>query len=245
MRAGGRASPRDSAERTVDFGKRSDGTFSRLSSTGTIRRSGKTTVTDEATLRELLGEPTDIVRAKISDRLTELTRQFIDLSPFVLLATSAPDGTCDVSPRGDPPGFVRVLDERTLCLPERPGNRLADSLTNVLRNPHVGLLFIVPGVADTLRVNGRATISTDKELLRPAAVEGKTPKLGLLVEVDEVFTHCSKAFLRSELWDPARHVPRSALPTSGEIHRRRDPSFDAEAYDRERAERYARREGFY
>ena len=202
-------------------------------------------VRDEAELRVLLGRPSDLVRAKIADRLNELTRQFVDRSPFVLLATSAPDGSCDVSPRGDPPGFVRILDEQTILLPERPGNRLADSLRNVLRNPHVGLLFVIPGVSDTLRVNGRATIVTDEELLASCAVEGKVPKLGLLVDVEEVFTHCSKAVLRAELWDSSRHVDRSELPASGEIHRRRDASFDAEAYDAERAERYARREGFY
>lgn len=203
------------------------------------------TIRDEEELRLLLGEPSDLVRAKVGDRLNDLTRQFVDRSPFVLVATSAPDGTCDVSPRGDPPGFVRALDERTLLVPERPGNRLADSLRNILGNPRVGLLFVVPGVGDTLRVNGRATLVTDEELLAPSAVEDKVPKLGILVDVDEVFTHCSKAFLRSQLWDPSRFVERSELPSSGEIHRRRDPSFDAEAYDAERAERYARREGFY
>jgi PPOX class probable FMN-dependent enzyme len=204
-----------------------------------------TTIRDEEELRRLLGEPSDLVRAKVGDRLNELTRQFVDRSPFVLLATSSPDGTCDVSPRGDPPGFVRVLDEQTLILPERPGNRLADSLRNILANPRVGLLFVVPGVGDTLRVNGRATLVTDDELLAPSAVDGKVPKLGILVHADEVFTHCAKAFLRSQLWDPERYVERSELPSSGEIHRRRDPSFDAESYDAERAKRYARREGFY
>ena len=204
-----------------------------------------TTIRDEEELRRLLGEPSDLVRAKVGDRLNELTRQFVDRSPFVLLATSSPDGTCDVSPRGDPPGFVRVLDEQTLLLPERPGNRPADSLRNILANPRVGLLFVVPGVGDTLRVNGRATLVTDDELLAPSAVDGKVPKLGILVDADEVFTHCSKAFLRSQLWDPERYVERSELPSSGEIHRRRDPSFDAESYDAERAKRYARREGFY
>ncbi len=203
------------------------------------------TIRDESELRDLLGEPTDLVRAKIADRLDDLTRQFVDRAPFVMLATSSPGGTCDVSPRGDPAGFVRVLDERTLLLPERPGNRLADSLRNILQNPHVGLLFVVPGIGDTLRVNGRARIVADEKLLEQCAVEGKAPKLGLLVEIEEVFTHCSKAFLRAQLWDPTRFVDRSELPSSGEIHRGRDPSFDAEAYDAERAERYSRREGFY
>lgn len=207
-------------------------------------------ITDEAALRELIGEPADFVRAKVSDRVNELTRRFIDLSPFMCLATSAPDGTCDVSPRGDPAGFIHVIDERTLLVPERPGNRLADSLRNILRNSHVGLLFLIPGVGDTLRVNGRATILTDAELfeaglLERLAVEGKVPKLGLLIAVDEVFTHCSKAFLRSQLWDAGRHIDHSELPTSGEIHRSLNPSFDAEGYDAERAERYARREGLY
>ncbi len=202
-------------------------------------------ITDEAALRALIGEPGELVRAKVSDRVNDLTRRFIDLSPFMCLATSAPDGTCDVSPRGDPAGFVHVVDERTLLVPERPGNRLADSLRNILANPNVGLLFMIPGVGDTLRVNGRATIVTDTELLDPLAVEGKTPKLGLLIEIEQVFTHCSKAFLRSHLWDAERHVDRSELPTSGEIHRSLNPAFDAETYDDERAKRYARREGFY
>ncbi len=204
-----------------------------------------TTIRDESELRAFLGEPSDLVKAKVGDRLNDLTRQFVDRAPFVLLATAAPDATCDVSPRGDPPGFVRVLDEQTLLLPERPGNRLADSLRNVLGNPHVGLLFVIPGIGDTLRVNGRATIVTDAELLASSAVEGKAPRLGLRIEIDEVFTHCSKAFLRAQLWDPSHHVDRAELPSSGEIHRSRDPSFDAAAYDEERAERYARREGFY
>ena len=204
-----------------------------------------TSITDEAALRELIGEPTDLVRTKIGNRVNALTRRFIDLSPFMLLATSAPDGTCDVSPRGDPPGFVRVLDERTLLIPDRPGNRLADSLRNILANPHVGLLFLVPGVGDTLRVNGRATIVTDPELLELSQVEGKTPKLGLRVEIDEVFTHCSKAFLRAQLWDPERHVERADLPSSGEILNSLNADIDAETYDEERAGRYERREGFY
>ena len=116
-------------------------------------------------------------------------------------------------------GFVQVLDERTLLLPDRPGNRLADSLRNVLENPHVALLFFVPGVTDTFRVNGRATIVDDPELLEPCAVEGKVPKLGLLIEVEEAYTHCSKAFLRSQLWDPERYVDRSELPSPGELLR--------------------------
>jgi hypothetical protein len=196
-------------------------------------------------LRSRLGEPSEVVKAKINDRLNELTRQFVERSPFVCLATSAADGTCDVSPRGDPAGFVKVLDERTLLLPDRPGNRLADSFRNVLENPHVALIFIIPGISDTFRVNGRATIVEDPELLEPCAVEGKVPTLGFLIEVDEAYTHCPKAFLRAKLWDPGSYVDRSELPSSGRLMRSVGADVDPEQYDAERAERYARREGFY
>jgi len=200
----------------------------------------------EAELRTLLGDPSAIVCAKLSDRLHSLMRKFIERSPFMLLATADERGCCDVSPRGDPPGFVRVLDDSTLLIPERPGNRLADSLRNIVRNPHVGLLFFVPGVGDTLRVNGRAALTTARALLAPCEVEQKLPKLGILVDVEAAFTHCSKAFLRSQLWDPSRFVDRAELPTIGEINRElQGESFDTAAFDAERATRYARREGFY
>jgi uncharacterized protein len=204
-----------------------------------------TAIAGEDGLRSLLGEPSDLVRSKIADRLNDVTRKFVERSPFLCLATSAADGTCDVSPRGDPAGFVRILDERTLLLPDRPGNRLADSLRNVMQNPHVALLFVIPGVTDTFRVNGRATIVTDPELLEACAVEGKTPKLGLRIEIQEAFTHCSKAFLRAQLWDPERYVPREDLPSNGELMRSINPAVDPETYDAERDERYSRREGFY
>ncbi|HEY1367251.1 MAG TPA: pyridoxamine 5'-phosphate oxidase family protein [Gaiellaceae bacterium] len=204
-----------------------------------------TVVARENELRSVIGEPSELIRSKINDRLTELTRQFVERSPFLCLATSAADGTCDVSPRGDPAGFVKVLDERRLLLPDRPGNRLADSFRNVLENPHVALIFIIPGIGDTFRVNGRASIVEDPELLAPCAVEGKVPKLGLLIEVDEAYTHCPKAFLRAGLWDPDRYVDRSELPSSGELMRSVGADVDPEEYDAERAERYARREGFY
>ena len=204
------------------------------------------TIDSETALKQLIGEPTDLVCAKVSDRINRLTRQFIELSPFVCLATSDEHGNCDVSPRGDPKGFVRILDEVTLLVPERPGNRIADSLRNILRNPHVGLLFVIPGVNDTLRVNGRATLTTDRSLLEPCAVEGKVPKLGILVDVEGAFTHCSKAFLRSSFWDPTSFIDRSALPTNGQILKvLKGEGFDADKYDEERAARYARREGFY
>ena len=204
------------------------------------------TIRDEAALRERLGSPTALVAAKVADRLNHLTRQFVEASPFVCVATARPDGGLDVSPRGDPPGFVRILDERTLLLPERPGNRLADTLTNVLADPRIALLFLIPGVGDTFRVNGRAVVVDDAELLAPSAVGGKTPRLGILVSIEEAYTQCSKAVIRSELWNPERHVDRSELPSSGEIMRAvADPELDAEEYDRDRAARYARGDGLY
>jgi len=204
------------------------------------------TIDTEDALRELLGEPAPLLPSKIVDRLNALTRQLIERSPFLLLATADEHGTCDVSPRGDPPGFVRILDDGTLLIPERPGNRLADSLRNIVRNPHVGLLFVIPGVGDTFRVNGRATLTTDAALLAPCTVEGKQPKLGILVDIQAAFTHCAKAFLRSHLWDPARFVDGAELPGPGEIFKSlRGGDFDAAKYDADRAARYARREGFY
>jgi PPOX class probable FMN-dependent enzyme len=203
-------------------------------------------IRDEASLRGILGSPADLVVAKVADRLNDLTRQFVERSPFVCVATASPDGGLDVSPRGDPAGFVRILDERTLLLPERPGNRLADTLTNLLVDPRIALLFLVPGVGDSFRVNGRAEITDDPSLLEASAVEGKAPALGILVAIEEAYTQCSKALIRSELWNPERHVERSDLPSPGAILRAvADAGLDADAYDRERAERYARREGLY
>lgn len=205
------------------------------------------TIETEAALRELIGTPTEIVCAKLSDRLNPLTRPFITGSPLVCLATCDAAGNLDVSPRGDPRGFVQILDDTTLLVPERPGNRIADSLRNILVNPRVGLLFVIPGVGDTFRVNGRATLVTDRALLEPCAVEGKVPALGILVDIEAAYTHCSKAFIRSSFWDPAGFVDRASLPSSGEILKvlQADDTFDAEKYDEERAGRYARREGFY
>jgi uncharacterized protein len=203
-------------------------------------------ITDEAELRAIVGAPTELVASKLADRLNELTRQFVERSPFVCVATKMPGGGIDVSPRGDPAGFVRILDDRTLLLPERPGNKLADTLTNLLADPSIGLLFLIPGVGDSFRVNGRAVITDDRELLAASEVEGSVPKRGILVSIEEAYTQCSKALIRSDLWNPDRHIERSDLPSSGEILRSlNDPAFDAAEYDRARAERYARREGLY
>lgn len=207
------------------------------------------TIDSEEQLRALLGEPLPLVVSKVVDRLNPQTRRFIEQSPFVCLSTSDAEGNCDVSPRGDPAGFVRILDDRTLLVPDRPGNRIADTLRNILANPRVAILFVLPGLGDSFRVNGRATLTTDADLLGPSAVEGKVPRLGILVDIDEAYTQCPKAFLRSALWDPAKFLSKGALPTSGEVFAAiaggRGEEFDACEYDRARDERYAKREGFY
>ena len=216
-----------------------------MTSTSIAPRTSKV-IRTESELRALIGEPAQLTCAKISDRLNAMTRLFIERSPFICIATSDLSGNCDLSPRGDPSGFVRILDDRTLLIPERPGNRIADSLRNMLANPHIGVLFFVPGVTDTFRANGRATLITDEALLAPSAVEGKVPTLGILVDIDEAYTQCSKAFLRSRLWDPALHVDASTMPTGGQVHRAiQGAQFDADQYDQERSERYSRRVGFY
>jgi PPOX class probable FMN-dependent enzyme len=203
-------------------------------------------ITDEAQLREVIGEPTALVVTKIADRLNDLTRQFIERSPFVCVGTSSPDGDLDVSPRGDPAGFVRILDERTLLVPERPGNRIADTLTNLLQDPRIALLFLIPGAGDTFRVNGTAEIIDDPDLLADSTVGGKPPRLGLLVAIEECYTQCPKAIIRSDLWNPDRHIDRSLLPSVGAIFRSlNEPGFDADEYDRDRDARYKRREGLY
>jgi PPOX class probable FMN-dependent enzyme len=203
-------------------------------------------ITSEDELRGIIGEPAELVQAKLADRLNSLTRQFIASSPFVCVATASPQGGLDVSPRGDPAGFVRVLDDHTLLVPERPGNRLADTLTNLLVDDRIALLFLIPGVGDTFRVNGTAAIIDDPELLADSAVEGRRPRLGILVTVREAYTQCPKALVRSDLWNPAHHIERAELPRNGEIIRSLTrPDLDVEAYERERNARYARREGLY
>jgi uncharacterized protein len=203
-------------------------------------------IDDEHRLRDVIGEPSDVVLSKFSDRLNHLTRQFIEHSPFVCVASARPDGGLDVSPRGDPAGFVRILDEQTLLIPDRPGNRIADTLTNLFEDDRIALLFLIPGVGDSFRVNGRAIVTEDEALLAASEVEGQVPRIGIVVTIEQAYTQCSKALIRSDLWNSENHIDRSELPSSGEILRSlNDPEFDADKYDRERAERYARREGLY
>ena len=169
-------------------------------------------------LRSSYGEPSERAARKTLDRLDRHCRRFIELSPFAVLATAGADGRVDCSPRGDLPGFVEILDDRTVLLPDRPGNNRVDSLGNVLENSHVGLLFMIPGVDETLRLNGRATLTTDPTRLEPLSVKGRAPRSGLLVEVEEVFLHCTKAFVRSRLWAEESRVDRkSALPSFGQM----------------------------
>jgi PPOX class probable FMN-dependent enzyme len=169
-------------------------------------------IPDETALRQVLGRPTGLAVDKSRPGLDRHSRAFIARSPFLCIASSRPGGQADVSPRGDPPGFVLVLDDRRLLIPERPGNARGDTLSNILANPHVGLIFMVPGFEDTLRVNGRAWIERDASLLARLAVEGKAPKLAIGVEIDEAFLHCAKAFRRSRLWDPASLQDRAGMP---------------------------------
>jgi len=177
-------------------------------------------ITSEAQLRELLGEPAPAAVAKERDSLHEFDRQWLAASPFCLVATSAADGSCDVSPKGDPPGFVLVLDDRTIAIPERAGNRRADGYRNILANPHVGLIHLLPGRTDTLRINGRARLVTDEDLLDRMVVKGHRPVLAVVVDIDQVFHHCGKAFLRSQLWDPETWDGADAVPSRPRIAQR-------------------------
>jgi uncharacterized protein len=153
---------------------------------------------------------------KETDRITAQYRKLIEAAPFCVVATCGPEGL-DCSPRGDPPGFVRVVDEHTLVIPDRRGNNRIDSLRNLVRDPRISLLFLIPGVGETMRVNGRATISTDPQLTASFAINGKTPKCVLVVSVEHAYFQCTKAIIRSKLWDPASKVDRKTLPTPGAI----------------------------
>jgi PPOX class probable FMN-dependent enzyme len=169
-----------------------------------------------ADLEALTGPPMRSAIRKERDRLLDVHREWLAASPFCLLATSGTDGTCDVSPKGDPAGFARAVDEHTLAVPERPGNGRVDGWRNVLENPHVGLIFLVPGRNDTLRVNGRARLVRDAPYFDEMAVRNRRPILAMEVAVDQVFFHCPKAFMRSELWDHDRW-PEDTLPSVARI----------------------------
>ncbi|MBY0294529.1 MAG: pyridoxamine 5'-phosphate oxidase family protein [Methylobacterium sp.] len=176
-----------------------------------------TAETTAETVRAHYGEPSDRALAKQLVRLDGHARAFIALSPFLVIASSDAAGRGDATPRGDAPGFVAVLDDATLLIPDRLGNRRADTMLNVTENPQVGLLFLVPGIDESLRVNGRARFTTDADLLAPLAVQGRPPVAGLIVTVEEVYFHCGKALMRSRLWDPDTRVERASFPSLGRI----------------------------
>jgi PPOX class probable FMN-dependent enzyme len=193
----------------------------------------RTEITSEAELRDVLGVPMQRVLDKDSDVFLPEHRAWLAASPFCLVATSDASGACDVSPKGDPAGFGHVVDDRTLAIPERPGNKRADGFANILQNPHVGLIFFVPGRGDTLRVNGRATLLADAPYADQMVVKGHRPAVILEVAVEQIFFHCSKAFLRSNLWKPETWHP-DAVPSRAQIakalERPDDPIEEIEAY---------------
>ena len=173
-------------------------------------------VADAGELEEIVGEPVERVAFKSRAVLDDIDRAWLAAAPLCFIATAAADGTCDVSPKGDPPGFVHVLDDHTIAIPDRPGNRRVDGFRNVLTNPHVGLLFAVPGRTDTLRINGRAELVRDAPFFDELVVKGHRPRLALVVAVEEVFYHCSKAFMRANAWEPESWEP-GGLPSRAEI----------------------------
>ena len=170
-------------------------------------------VRDESDLRQSFAATHDIALKKCLDHIDVHARAFIERSPFLCIGTQTADGHADVSPRGDPPGFAKILDDRTILIPDRPGNNRLDTLSNILANPAVGLLFLVPGFDDTMRINGEAFLTRDPELLETMAVNARVPKLAIAVQVKEVFIHCAKALRRSKLWDPDQHQNRAEVPS--------------------------------
>ena len=173
-------------------------------------------ITSPESLHALYGQPSENAVLKELDRLIPEYRLFIEASPFLTIASAGPDGL-DCTPRGDAPGFVRIVDDRTLMIPDRRGNNRVDTLENVLHDPRVGLLFLIPGCGETIRVNGRARISIDPDLLESFTVENQAPRSVLVVSIDRVYFQCAKAIMRSHLWDQSRHVERSAMPSPGRI----------------------------
>lgn len=181
-------------------------------------------------LESLYGNPVPAAVLKELDHLSADYRRYVEVSPFVVIATAGAEGL-DCSPRGDPAGFVRIADPKTLLIPDRRGNNRIDSLRNLIVDPRVALLFLIPGIGQTLRVNGTAVLDTDDELRESFAMEGKAPACVIVVHVEAVYFQCPKALLRSKLWDPASHVDRSVLPTAGEVLQRISDGFDGPAYD--------------
>jgi PPOX class probable FMN-dependent enzyme len=188
-------------------------------------------------LEAIYGQPNDASTVKVADRITPEYRKLIEVSPFAALATSGPEGL-DCSPRGDAAGFVRIHDERTLMMPDRRGNNRVDSLRNIVRDPRVALLFLIPGVGSTLRINGRAHVSIDAALCASFLTEGKSPRSVVVMEIDEVYFQCARAIVRSDLWNPAKHLSAKDLPSPGQIlASMSDNQVGGEEYDRAWPER--------
>ncbi|MGI8989847.1 MAG: pyridoxamine 5'-phosphate oxidase family protein [Bryobacteraceae bacterium] len=198
-------------------------------------------LSDAGSVRSHYGEPSHMSKAKQLDRLDRHCKAFIALSPFLVIATTGVDGRADASPRGDAPGFVAVLDDWTLVVPDRTGNKRADTVLNLTATPFVGILFMVPGIHETLRVNGPARVTIDPAILDPLAVHGKTPVAGLVVTAEEVFFHCGKPLIRADLWNPERRVPRGSFPSLGKILADQIAGGKAEEYERGIEEAYRTR----
>jgi PPOX class probable FMN-dependent enzyme len=212
-----------------------------METAGTADLTGLVEITSKAELRELIGEPSSHAAHKTRYRLHDLDRQWLARSPFCVIATADAQGRCDVSPKGDPAGFTHVLDDTTLVIPDRPGNKRMDGWMNVLDNPHVGLNYLLPGRGDTLRINGRARLLRDAPFFDALTVKGHRPQLALLVEVEEIFYHCSKAFLRSDLWKPESWHP-DALPSRARIVKGLEaPDLPLEQLEQHYGPRYAER----
>jgi len=198
-------------------------------------------VEDIETLCEIYGPPNDRSLKKQLSRFDRHCRAFIARSPFLVIASSDPLGRCDASPKGDAPGFVKVIDDETLLIPDRLGNNRVDTIGNLLERPGVGLIFFVPGLNETLRVNGRARLITDPALLEPLAVNGKVPRSGIVVAAEEIYFHCGKALIRSDLWNPDKQLRRSEFPSLGRILADQIGGISVEEAERLTAESYRTR----
>ena len=192
-------------------------------------------------LRESYGAPSERALKKQLNRLDKHCRDFIARSPFLVIASADPSGRCDASPKGDGPGFVQVIDDTTLLIPDRLGNNRVDTLANLLARPGIGLIFFVPGINETLRVNGKSLITTDPALLEPLAVNGKVPRSAILVTAEEIYFHCGKALIRSDLWNPDKQVRRSDFPSLGRILADQIGGISVEESERYTAESYKTR----
>jgi len=199
------------------------------------------TIEDVKQLRESYGAPSERALKKQLSRLDKHCRDFIARSPFLVIASADPTGRCDASPKGDAPGFVQVIDDTTLLIPDRLGNNRIDTLANLLARPGIGLIFFVPGINETLRVNGPACITTDPALLEPLAVNGKVPGSAILVTAEEIYFHCGKALIRSDLWNPDKRVRRSDFPSLGRILADQIGGISVEESERYTAESYKTR----